>query len=59
MTEAERRANLARTAAWARFDAAAREALAAGNELSHLRHTLEQKHKEIEDARDLLWVRDA
>jgi hypothetical protein len=48
--------NIAQTATWYRFETAAREALAAGNELSHLRYTLDQQKKLIEDAKDALWV---
>lgn len=54
-----RRAETAKTSAWTRFEEAAREALAAGNEYSLLKSTLDTQHKAVEDARDLLWVRDA
>lgn len=42
-----------------RFQEAAREALAAGNEVGLLLHTVKEQHQAVQDAHDTLYVGDS
>jgi hypothetical protein len=53
----QRRENELKTRTWDRFEEACREALAAGNEIGLLQHTLRAQHEKVEDAHNTLYVR--
>jgi hypothetical protein len=42
---------------YVRFEEAAREALAAGNTLDQLRYLLDEQHRIVQEAKDVLYVR--
>jgi hypothetical protein len=53
----KRRKNEQINRTWGRFQEAAREALAAGNEVELLLHTVVTQHEAVVDAHDTLFVR--